>query len=205
MKIVFYAAPNSSAIPVASALTELGVPHERIDLDLSSGEQRRPEFLALNPNGKVPTLVVDGTPMFEAIAILQWLGERFGVASGHWPAADSPARLRALSWTTWAYVTYGATVHRLFLASHPAMPDALRSEAAAERSRSELEEMLSLLEAQLAGSPYLAGADFGMVDLIVVSVVIWSETVGVSTKNHPAVADWVARCKERPSIRSEWN
>src|SRR3954469_24977510 len=101
MSMVFYAAPQSSSSPVACALQELGVPHERVNLNLAAGEQRKPEYLALNPNGKVPLLVVDGTPMFEALAILQWLGDRYGVEKKLWPAADSPARLEALSWTTW--------------------------------------------------------------------------------------------------------
>src|SRR5690606_9857421 len=106
MSIVFYAAPMSSATPVAWALAELDVPHERVPVDLAAGDQRKPEFLRLNPNGKVPTLVVDGTPRFEALAIMTWLGDRYGTANGMWPPADSPERLPALSWSTWAYVSY---------------------------------------------------------------------------------------------------
>jgi len=76
MSIVFYSAPMSSASPVESALAELGVPHEKVSFDLSATRHKQPAFLKLNPNGKVPTLVVDGTPMFEALAIMQWLGDR---------------------------------------------------------------------------------------------------------------------------------
>ena len=101
MTITLYAAPMSSATPVLTALTELEVPHEMVPMDLSAGDQRKPDFLALNPNGQVPTLVVDGTPMFEALAIMQWLGDRFGVERGLWPASDAPERLVALSWSTW--------------------------------------------------------------------------------------------------------
>lgn len=95
MSIVFYTATWSSAAPVAYALAELGVPHEQVTLDLEAGDQRKPEFLALNPNGKVPTLVVDGTPMFEGLAIVLWLGDRYGVERGQWPHADAPARFEA--------------------------------------------------------------------------------------------------------------
>src|SRR5688572_26992227 len=107
MSITFYAAPQSSASPVTCALVELGVPHERVNVNLKAGDTRKPEYLALNPNGKVPLLVVDGTPLFEALAILQWLGDRYGVEKKLWPAQDEPARLEALSWTTWGYVSYG--------------------------------------------------------------------------------------------------
>src|SRR5512140_3523039 len=110
MSIVFYSAPMSSATPVARALAELEIPHRVVRLNLQALEQKKPEFLALNPNGKVPTLVVDDTPMFEAVAIIQWLGDRFGVQKGLWPAADSSARMTAMAWCTWAYVSYGTMV-----------------------------------------------------------------------------------------------
>src|SRR5215212_8353459 len=131
MTITFYEAPFSSATPVACALAELGVPHERIRFDLTSGIQKKPEFLALNPNGKVPTLVVDGTPMFETLAIVQWLGDRYGVAKGLWPAFDDPARLTALSWTAWCYVTCGAHVLRYNFAASERSPSELRHPATA--------------------------------------------------------------------------
>ncbi len=205
MEITFYCTPMSSAVPVASALTELKVPHRRVTLDLAAGEQRRPEFLELNPNGKVPTLVVDGTPMFEAIAILQWLGDHYGVEQGLWPAADDPARLRALSWTTWAYVSFGSAVGRLHLATNPAVPESLRSPSMAEHTQAELQRMLGLLEDQLGRSTYLSGSEFGLVDLISSQVVMWSEMVGVSTKDHPNLTVWLDRCRNRPSIRDEWS
>jgi GST-like protein len=99
-KLVLYASPMSSATPVTLALTELDVPHEFVHVDLTAGDQHKPAFVALNPNGKVPTLVIDGKPMFEALAILQWLGDRFGVERGTWPAADTRERFEALSWST---------------------------------------------------------------------------------------------------------
>jgi glutathione S-transferase len=205
MEITFYSAPMSSALPVGSTLRELEVPHRRVEIDLASGEQRSPEFLARNPNGKVPTLVVDGTPMFEALAIMQWLGDRFGVESGLWPAADSPARLGALSWTTWAYVTFGSAVTRFYLASASSAPETLRSTAAAEHSRAELQQLLGVLEGQLTRSAHVASTDFSLVDLVVGSVVMWSEMVGVVTKDHPHVSAWIDRCKARPSIQAEWS
>jgi len=155
MKLTFYAAPQSSSIPVASALAELEVPHERIDLDLSRGEQRRPEFLALNPNGKVPTLVVDGTPIFEALAIHHWLGDRFGVAKGLWPAADSPERQTALSWSTSAYVSYARCAMDLQRATAASSPAALRSPDARARAC-----------ARLAGALQAAALDRSRVELI---------------------------------------
>src|SRR5690606_32905980 len=115
MNLTLYASPMSSATPVVHALAELDVDCEIVILDLKAGEQKRPEYLAINPHGVVPTLVVDGTPLFESVAILQWLGEQYGVQRGLWPAAGTPERLEALSWSTWAYVSYGALLNVLNL------------------------------------------------------------------------------------------
>ncbi len=74
MSIVFYkASTRSSASPVSWALAEVGVPHERVTFDLAAQEQKKPEFLKLNPNGKVPPLLVDGTPMFEGRHVSEWV------------------------------------------------------------------------------------------------------------------------------------
>ncbi len=108
----------SSATPIACALAELGVPHERVKIDITTGEQRRPDYLALNPNGKAPTLTVDGAPMFEALAIEMWLGQTYGVESGLWPADGTPLHLQAMAWSTWAYVSYGIGAP---MAAHPTM------------------------------------------------------------------------------------
>lgn len=203
MKIVFYSAPMSSATPVASALKELDVPHERVSLDLKKGDTRKPEFLAINPNGKVPTLEVDGTPMFEAVAIMQWLGDKFGVQRGLWPAADSPARLTALSWTTWAYVTYGATLQQLNLGQSEQVPAELHSKALVAFAQKELTRLLDVLNAQLAKG-YVLGAEYSLADLIVSGVVTYGTFCGASVDAHANVKAWLARCQERPAIRSEW-
>lgn len=136
MNVTLYQAPYSSAIPVVWALAELSVPYENVKIDLASGAQKKPEFLALNPNGKVPTLVVDGTPMFEACAIVMWLGDRFGVDKKLWPAADAPARMQAMAWSTWAYVTYGSMLARFATASGRAGKDYAHEKQVGSRATS---------------------------------------------------------------------
>lgn len=204
MTIQLYAAPMSSATPVVHAIAELGVDHELVPVDLAAGDQRRPEFLAMNPNGKVPTLVVDGTPMFETLAILSWLGDRFGVARGLWPAADAPARLEAMSWTTWAYVTYGTVLVRLNQACSDRMPGALHHAGQAEQAQRELQELLRLVDARLATRAYMLGETFTLVDLVVASVITYSTFCGVPVDDHPHVKAWLARFQERPAYQRAW-
>jgi len=204
MAITFYAAANSSAVPVACALHELGVPHERINIDLASKAQKNPEFLALNPNGKVPTLVVDGTAMFEALAIVQWLGDRYGVEKGLWPAFDTPARLTAISWTTWTYVTLAAPLHRFGLAASQWAPAELRSESHARHARTELQHLLGLLDARLARQPHMLGNDYTLVDSLLANMLRYAAIVGVSSDMHAHVRAWLERCYARPAMRAEW-
>ncbi|MCB9592190.1 MAG: glutathione S-transferase family protein [Sandaracinaceae bacterium] len=203
-QMVLYAAPFSSATPVVHAFDELDVPHERVMLDLAQGKQRTPEFLALNPNGKVPTLVVDGTPMFEALAILQWLGDRYGVERGLWPAADDPARLVALSWTTWSYASFGPVLRCILWASSERVDAKLHHAPLADFARAELRGLLDVLEGRLADRPYVLGADYSLVDLVVGNVVFYAKHTGASLDDHARIAAWLERLQARPAFRSAW-
>jgi GST-like protein len=200
MSLVFYWHPMSSATPVACALAELSVPHERVRIDIRTGEQRTPAYLAINPNGKVPCLVVDGTPLFEGVAILQWLGGRYGVAQGLWPADHSPARLQALAWTSWAYVTYAALLSRLSLAT---TDEALRNHAHAAAALAGVDGLLDLLDAHLAERRWMLGEAYSLVDLVVGSVVGYGVYVGADVDAHPAVKDWLGRLQARPAMQGE--
>jgi len=197
MSIVLYWHPMSSATPIACALTELGVPHERVKIDIRTGEQRRPDYLALNPNGKVPTLTVDGAPMFEALAIHLWLGHRFGVERGLWPAGGTPEALQALSWCTWSYVTYGALVGRLHVATQGEA--VWRNTAQAEAVLRQLSDLLALPDARLAQQPWMLGAHYSLVDL----VVGYSQYLGAPVNAHPHVQAWLARVQARPAMQIE--
>lgn len=204
MSLTLYAAPMSSATPVVCALAELDVPHELVMLDLAAGDQKKPEYLALNPNGVVPTLVVDGTPMFEAVAIMQWLGDRYGVERGLWPAADTPERLTALSWTTWAYVTYGTMINILNYSQSPLADPALHHPPLAAHAQGEFGKLLGRLDARLAEHPNLLGDAYSLADMIVAGVVTYSTYCGVSVDAHPHVKAWLQRFHQRPAYAKTW-
>jgi GST-like protein len=195
--IVLYWHPMSSATPVACALAELGVPHERVKIDITTGEQRRTDFLALNPNGKVPTLTVDGAPMFEALVIEMWLGQTYGVQSGLWPAEGTPERLQAMAWSTWAYVTYGAQVFRLQAAKDMGTPDDAHGTAA----RKALDELLAVLDGRLNQKPWLLGDAYTLADLIVASVIGYSVYLGAPVAGHPTTHAWLQKVQARPSMQ----
>lgn len=200
MSLVFYWHPMSSATPIACALAELGIAHDRVRIDIRNGEQRTPEYLAINPNGKVPCLVVDGTPIFEGLAIHLWLGERFGVERGLWPAADTPERLQAMSWCAWAYVTYMAVIGRLRLAT---ADDALRDARQADAASSDAKRLLEVLDERLGGNAWMLGAQYSLADLVVAQVVGYGTYVGAGVDDYPAVAAWLAQVQARPAMQGE--
>lgn len=201
-KLVFHTALNSSAAPVDLALHDLGVPCERIEYDIHNADKhKQPEFLALNPNGKVPTLVIDGTPMFEGLAIVLWLGDRFGVDKGLWPEGNSPERLRALSWTTWAYASYTPVIKRLNYAESPYLPAEFHSATNAKDAHKELQALLALLDAELSKAPYILGQSYTLADTVLAAMVAYSEFCNVPLDSHAHVKAWLKTIQARESFK----
>ncbi|WP_058834237.1 glutathione S-transferase family protein [Luteimonas abyssi] len=204
MSLKLFAAPMSSATPVVCALAELDLDCEVVMLDLAKGEQKHPDYLALNPHGVVPTLVVDGTPLFEALEILQWLGERHGVERGLWPAADTPERLTALSWTAWVYVSYGTLVNALNFARSPMVDAGLHHPPLATEALRRIDAALGRLDTALSGRPWLLGEAYSLADLIVACMITYSLYCGVSVEGHPHARDWLRRFHARPAYARVW-
>jgi glutathione S-transferase len=101
--LTLYFAPGSSSMAVHIALHEIGVPFEAKPMSFS-GDMRAPEFLKLNPEGRVPTLLIDGRPLTEVAAILFYLARRFPDAK-LLPQDDPEAEARAISWMSFIAAT----------------------------------------------------------------------------------------------------
>ena len=104
--LTLYFSPGSSSMAPHIALHEIGAPFESRPLSMAKKETRAPEYLALNPEGKVPLLLIDGNPLTEVAAILFYLARRFPEA-GLLPAGDIEAEAQAISWMSFS----AATVH----------------------------------------------------------------------------------------------
>jgi glutathione S-transferase len=198
--LVFYYAPYSSAVTVHWVLEELGVPYEKVKIDLKARDQDKPSFRALNPNGKVPTLVVDGTPIFESIAITAYLGEMYGVEKKLYPA-PGPKRGEVLKWMVWTGVSLGEAFSRHQRNSPQGhLPAEQRNEKALEAAKKDVEEHLGILEAELTKSPFLVGGAFTFADLYLASWGAYLKMTSYDMSKFPKVTDHINRCSARPAF-----
>jgi glutathione S-transferase len=104
--LTLYFCPGASSMAPHIALYEVGAPFEAKPISLATKEHRAPAYLAVNPEGKVPTLVIDGRSLTEVAAIMYYLARRFPEA-GLWPAGDLDAEAQAISWMSFI----AASVH----------------------------------------------------------------------------------------------
>ncbi|MEO6419138.1 MAG: glutathione S-transferase family protein [Polyangiaceae bacterium] len=200
MSIVFYYSPMSSATRIHWALEELKIPYEKVKVDTKAGDQRKPAYLKINPNGKVPALVDGGVPMFESLAMLIHLGETYGVENNLWPAVGTPERLQALSWTTWGTVTFATAVFQVIMNTAERFPAEAKNAAQAETAKVAVGSLLQILNAQLEGRSYLLGPDFTLVDVANASMIAFTMRAGIDLAPYPNVTAWFARSTQRPAM-----
>jgi glutathione S-transferase len=198
MSITYYYAPMSTAVRTTWAIEELGVPCERVKLDIQKKETKTEAFLKLNPNGLVPCLVVDGTPIFESTAILLYLGETYGVDKGLYPPAGLK-RAETLKWVVWANVGFYDPVTRWAHNTASYIPAEQQNAKAAEAARNDLNAAMRILDAALAGKSYLVDDKFSLADLSVSSYLGWLKFMGYDYSSFANVKAWGERCLGRPA------
>jgi glutathione S-transferase len=201
MAIKLYSWPRSSGTRIAWALEELGVGYEYVELDAKKQEHRTPQYLAINPHGKVPGLVDGDLTLFESGGILLYLGDKYGIERNLWPAGGGQARADAICWTVWAMADFGNYMMQYAyhgLDSPVSYKPADRSKACAEYNHSQFVRGLDSLQARLQGREYLLGS-FSLADIAAASWLQLGGLLGIKVDGHPRVADWVKRCSERPA------
>lgn len=210
MSLTFYYAPMSTASITEAVLAELGTPCDRVKLDISAGDTRKPDFLKVNPNGRVPAIVHEGTPIWESSAITMYLGEVFGVDAKLYPAPGSK-RGEAMKWIAWSNVTLAEAASRLSSSlptsnegavqsnSQDWVPTEQRSAIAAEKAKADIALCLRILDGGLEGKSFLLG-DYSLADTHLQALVGWIWAMAVDLKPFPNVTGWLNRCGERPAI-----
>lgn len=208
MSLTFYFAPMSTASITEAVLTELGTPCERVQLSIEAGDTRKPEFLKVNPNGRVPAIVHNGTSIWESSAITMYLGEVFGVDAGLYPA-PGPKRGEAMKWIAWSNVSLAEAGSRLSSSLAAGSPGGAQPNSqdwnpaeqgnagVAEKARGDLANWLKVLDGGLAERSFLLG-DYSLVDTHLCSVVGWLGMMHVDMQPFANVMRWMGRCGQRP-------
>ena len=195
--IRLYGVPMSRAARSLWMLEELGVPYENVPTHFATGDTRKPEYLALNPNGHIPTLQDGELVLWESMAINLYLARRY--QKGLWPhSIDDEGR--AYQWSLWAITELEAPL-LAYLLHTLILPKEQRDAAKASEARAQLPKPLDVLEGALAKRSVLVGAAFGVADLNVASVLMWARLAKFDLTKWPRVDAWLGRCLERPAAK----
>lgn len=197
--LTLYHAPMTRSVRPRWLLEELALPYALVRVDLAAGEQKRPDYLRLNPTGTVPTLVDDGTAIWESAAIVQYLADKFPDRRLA-PPPGTPARGRYYQWCLFAMC--GLEPPAITLFHHTArLPEAERLPQLVEPARRELAAAARVVEDALAESAFILGASFSAADVLVGSTLWWYRMMGQLGPDLPRVRDYLERLTVRPAMQ----
>lgn len=205
-RLQLYSAPTPNGVKVSIMLEETGVPYEPHLVNIMANESWTPEFLSLNPNGKIPAIVDPDGPggapfgLFESGAILLYLGEK----TGKLLPSDPVARLETIQWVFFQMGGVGPMFGQLGY-FHRFAGKEIEDKRPLERYRAETKRLLGVLETRLAGRTWIMGDEFTIAD---VSLLGWVRAlVGfygagelVDYAALTEVPAWLARCVARPAV-----
>ena len=177
-------------------LEECGLPYTVHPIDITKGEQLRPEFLEISPNNKIPAIVDrdSGQSVFESGAILIWLAERTGLFLPSAPAA----RIATLEWLMFQMGGVGPMLGQAhhFLKFNPG-----KAPYAEERYGAEARRLYGVLDRRLAEMPYLAGQDLTIADFATWPWLSRWEWQGIDMAEFPQVRRWYRELAARPGVQ----
>ena len=193
IELYFYPSPNG--LKIAIMLEECGLPYEVHPVNIGRGEQFRPEYLALNPNNKIPTIVDQdtGTSVFESGAILIYLAEK----SGQFLPAENPDRNRVMTWLFWQVSGLGPMAGQAHHFRAFALEDVPYG---IERYTQECNRLYGVMERQLSDSPFLAD-EYSIADIACWPWVVPHERQGQNLDDFPNLKRWFEAIRERPGVQ----
>ncbi len=198
MPHVLYYSPGSASLLVHWLLIELDLPHELRRVDMAALQQKTPEYLALNPNGVVPTLVVDGKPQYEAAALAMLLAERHPQA-GLAPAVDDPRRADYLQWMFNLANMVQPLLRQWWYPGEVAGDD--NAEAVLAHCATRLEAHWRRIDDHLAGhGPFLLGEAPTVPDLLLTMLMRWARNTPRPATSWPRLAALARAMAARPAF-----
>ena len=194
-----YYSPQSRAARPRWLLEEIGAPYELVRLNLAAGEQRKPQYLAVNPNGTVPTLVDGELTLFESAAICQYLADKFPDQRLA-PPLGTPARGLYYQWIHYAMSGLEPPAVTIFLHTIQ-KPEAERIPALVTEAKQQLAAALGVVDRVLAGRPCILGDQFTAGDVMIGSTLVWAQMMGLLGSDLQAIPAYMARLGARPAFQ----
>ena len=195
--ITLYGSPRTSAGRCIWTLEEAGVPFDLKEVDMRSKEHKSPEFLKINPMGKVPALVDGNVVLFESMAINYYIADNYKKELlGTTPAE----RGLAMQWSFWATSELQNPIIEIFI-QKVFMPDDKRDNNVIENNLKKLPDLLNVLNSSLEGKKYLTGNQFTIGDINTASVVSICPMIGVDLKTYSNVNAWLGAISDRPAYQ----
>ncbi|KAK9807515.1 hypothetical protein WJX72_001273 [[Myrmecia] bisecta] len=190
---------------VIALLEELQVPYEVVTIDLTKGEQKRPEYVKLQPFGKIPVLEDPdtGITIFESRSILRYLANKYQDKAGSLVGTDAKSRALVDNWLEAEGQNFNPPAGNIvFERVFKAWRGQAADEAAVQKELPKLEAVLDAYETILAQRPYLAGDDFSIADLShlpYLSLLMTAAGVSDPVNKRPHVKAWWDRISSRPT------
>lgn len=196
---LYYHPRSPSCIPVLAVVQHLGIDVELQEVDLAGGEQRKPGFLRLNPNGKVPTLEDGHFLLWESNAIMQYLASK-KPDQALWPA-DERARADISRWQFWrmgdwdraGFTLIWENLIKKFVGAGPPDP------AEVKRGEELFHKAAAILDAHLESREYLVGSAVTLADFSLAMPLAFAGPARIPAQSYPAVGRWYARLEKLDS------
>ncbi|MDE9447114.1 glutathione binding-like protein [Xenorhabdus bovienii] len=203
--IDLYYAPTPNGYKISLFLEEAGLPYTIYPVNISTGEQFKPEFLAISPNNKIPAIVdhqpADGgepISIFESGAILLYLANK----TGQLLSKDVRERTQQLQWLFWQVAGFGPMLGQNHHFNHYAsevVPYAIN------RYMEETRRLYNVLNTQLEKTPYLGGNEYSIADIATYPWAICHEHQKINLNDYPAVEKWLEKIKQRPATQAAYS
>jgi glutathione S-transferase len=195
-----YYSPGAASFVVHWMLIELNLPHELILVDTQNKQQKSAEYLKLNPNGLIPTLIIDGKAVYESPALIMHLADSKPAAKLA-PAVGTLARAEYYQWL-FNVVNPLQAAMRFWWYPDEAAGEANR-EATLATTRERVEKIWDRLDAHLAANgPYLQGQDLSAADFMLTMLMRWTRNMPKPATDWPNLNALATRMKARPSFKT---
>jgi glutathione S-transferase len=192
----FLSSPNCQRVKVV--LAEKNLPYETVPVDLKKGEQKKPEYLKLNPYGKVPVIIDGATVLYESLIINEYLDEKYPEPPLMPKDHAKRAKVRILTDYGMNHLdTSYQTIRKEMMKDEKE-----RSRETIDKAKQELKNLLQRFEREIGDYKYLAG-DFSLVDAALIPRFIRMEGMGIfPDASLSRLGGWLKRMKERPSVKT---